>query len=108
MKLEGCFQCTDTALAQFIADRTQLDSLTLSFQHRTGAFGGTLKPETLSRTLDGDVAALQHEARRIEHDLKRLADRAVLKTWLRGVKVQRRRDPEASSDEMFDAFHPSR
>ena len=84
----------------------EIDSLTLSFQHQTGAFGATLKPETLSRTLDGDVATLQHDARRIEHDLKRLEDRAVLKAWLRSVKV--RRGSDASDDEMFDAFHPSR
>jgi hypothetical protein len=86
----------------------EIDSLTLPFQHQTGAFGGSLKPETLSRTLDGDVAALRHELRRIEHDAKRLADRAVLKAWLRGLKVQRQRGRDAASDEVFDAFDSTR
>jgi hypothetical protein len=86
----------------------EIDSLTLPYQHQTGAFGGTLKPETLSRTLDGDVAALQHEARRIEHELKRLADRAVLKAWLRSVKVHRRQELDESVEDMVDAFHASR
>ena len=86
----------------------EIDALTLPFQHQTGAFGGSLKPETLSRTLDGDLAALRHDARRIEHDLKRLEDRSVLKAWLRGVKVQRRRDGPDSIDALFDAFDHTR
>lgn len=86
----------------------EIDALTLPYQHQTGAFGGSLKPETLSRTLDGDLAQLRHDARRIEHDLKRLEDRAVLKAWLRGVKVQHRRSGADSDDELFDAFDHTR
>ncbi len=86
----------------------EIDALTLPYQHQTGAFGGGLKPETLSRTLDGDLAQLRHDARRIEHDLKRLQDRAVLKAWLRGVKVQHRRSGADSDDELFDAFDHTR
>ena len=86
----------------------EIDALTLPYQHQTGAFGGSLKPETLSRTLDGDLAQLRHDARRIEHDLKRLQDRAVLKAWLRGVKVQHRRSGADSDDELFDAFDHTR
>jgi hypothetical protein len=86
----------------------EIDALTLQYQHQTGAFGGSLKPETLSRTLDGDLAQLRHDARRIEHDLKRLQDRAVLKAWLRGVKVQHRRSGADSDDELFDAFDHTR
>ncbi len=86
----------------------EIDALTLPYQHQTGAFGGSLKPETLSRTLDGDLAQLRHDARRIEHDLKRLQDRAVLKAWLRGVKVQHRRSGADSDDELFDAFEHTR
>ena len=86
----------------------EIDALTLPYQHQTGAFGGSLTPETLSRTLDGDLAELRHDARRIEHDLKRLQDRAVLKAWLRGVKVQRRRGGADSDDDLFDAFDHTR
>ena len=86
----------------------EIDALTLPYQHQTGAFGGSLKPETLSRTLDGDLAQLRHDARRIEHDLKRLEDRAVLKAWLRGVRVQHRRSGADSDDELFDAFDHTR
>ena len=86
----------------------EIDALTLPYQHQTGAFGGSLKPETLSRTLDGDLAQLRHDARRIEHDLKRLQDRAMLKAWLRGVKVQHRRSGADSDDELFDAFDHTR
>ena len=86
----------------------EIDALTLPYQHQTGAFGGSLKPETLSRKLDGDLAQLRHDARRIEHDLKRLQDRAVLKAWLRGVKVQHRRSGADSDDELFDAFEHTR
>ena len=85
----------------------EIDALTLPFQHQTGAFGGSLKPETLSRTLDGDIAALRHELRRIEYDLKRLADRPTLKAWLRNLRVQRRREP-GSLDDMLDAFDSTR
>lgn len=85
----------------------EIDALTLPFQHQTGAFGGQLKPETLSRTLDGDVATLRHQLRAIEHDVKRFADRVVLKAWLRGLRVQRRRGPDRL-DDMMDAFDSTR
>lgn len=83
----------------------EIDALTLPYQHQTGAFGGQLKPETLSRSLDGDLAELRHDARRIEHDVKRLGDRATLKAWLRGVRVQRRND---LGDEWQDDFEHTR
>lgn len=86
----------------------EIDALTLPFQHQTGAFGAQLKPETLSRTLDGDVAALRHQLRAIEHDVKRFADRVVLKAWLRGLRVQRRRAPDPFDEELRDAFDPTR
>ena len=86
----------------------EIDALTSPFQHQTGVFGGALRPQTLSRTLDGDLAALRHEARRIEHDVKRLGDRAVLKAWLRGMKVQRQRAGDDLGEEIFDAFKRSR
>jgi hypothetical protein len=85
----------------------EIDTLTLPFQHQTGAFGGQLNPETLSRTLDGDVATLRHQLRAIEHDVKRFADRAVLKAWLRGLRVQRRRGRDPM-DDMIDAFDSTR
>lgn len=86
----------------------EIDTLTLPFQHQTGSFGAQLKPETLSRTLDGDIAALRQQLRSIEHDVKRFADRVVLKAWLRGMRVQRRRVSSGLEDDLLDAFDPTR
>jgi hypothetical protein len=86
----------------------EIDALTSPFQQQTGAFGGQLRPETLSRTLDGDVAALRHQLRAIEHDVKRFADRVLLKVWLRGLHVQRRRATDPFDADRLDAFDPTR
>jgi hypothetical protein len=87
----------------------EIEALVAPFAHQLGAFGGrNLTPDTVNRSLDGDVAAMRRDAQSIEHDVKRLSDRPVLKAWLKHIKVQKHRDDDTGFDELFDAFTHTR
>ncbi len=87
----------------------EIDVMTAPFAHQLGAYRrGSLTPETVNRSLDGDVAAMRRDAQGIEHDAKRLSDRAALKAWLKHIKVERQRDVDTDFDDLFDAFTHTR
>ncbi len=87
----------------------EIDALLAPFAHQLGVYRrGSLTPETLNRSLDGDVAAMRRDALGIEHDVKRLSDRAALKAWLKHIKVERQRDVDTDFDDLFDAFTHTR
>ncbi len=87
----------------------EIDALLQPFVHPGSSLPRQgLTPQTLDRALDGDAAALRREAQRVEHDLKRLSDRAALKAWLKHIKVERERDVETTHAELFDAFRHTR
>ena len=87
----------------------EIAAVVAPFAHQLGVYGsGSLTPETLNRSLDGDVAAMRRDAQGIEHDVKRLSDRAALKAWLKHIKVERQRDLDTDFDDLFDAFTHTR
>lgn len=87
----------------------EIDAVVAPFVLRLGAFGREgLTPKTVDRSLDGDIAAMRREAQRIEHDVKRLADRAALKAWLKHIKVQSRSSIDTAFDDLFDSFDETR
>ncbi|MFZ2648804.1 MAG: hypothetical protein WA210_01740 [Burkholderiaceae bacterium] len=90
----------------------EVDALVAPFVRQLGGFGRSgLTPQTVNRSLDGDIAAMRRDAQSIEHDLKRFSDRAVLKAWLKHVRVERQRDADTTLDgfdELFDAFSHTR
>jgi hypothetical protein len=87
----------------------EIDIVVAPFVMTLGAFGREgLTPKTVDRALDGDIAAMRRDAQRIEHDVKRLSDRAALKAWLKHIKVQRRSDIDTTFDDLLDSFDETR
>ena len=87
----------------------EIDATVAPFAHQLGVYRrGSLTPETLNRSLDGDIAAMRRDAQGIEHDVKRLSDRAALKAWLKHIRVERQRDADTDFDDLFDAFTHTR
>ncbi len=87
----------------------EIDALVAPFAQHLGVYQrGGLTPETLNRSLDGDVAAMRRDAQSIEHDVKRLSDRTALKAWLKHIKVERRRDVDTDFNDLSDAFTHTR
>lgn len=87
----------------------EIDAMLAPFAQQLGVYRrGSLTPETLNRSLDGDIAAMRRDAQGIEYDVKRLSDRAALKAWLKHIKVERQRDVDTDFDDLFDAFTHTR